>query len=204
MPIRVKICGITSEADALAAAAAGADAVGFVFYEKSPRYVTPSAARSIMAALPPLVIRVGVFVNPEEGLVREAVAAGIQVLQLHGEESPEFCRHQNVPVIKGFRLKDELSLLSCRDYQGLPWLLDSFVAGQAGGTGAVFNWDLALKAKSSNPVIVLAGGLTPDNVAEAIRRVRPYAVDVSSGVESAPGKKDAAKMRAFVAAARAA
>jgi len=204
MPVRVKICGITSEADALAAAAAGADAVGFVFYEKSPRHVTPAAARSIIAALPPLITRVGVFVNPEEGLVREAVAAGIQVLQFHGEESPEFCRQQNVPVIKGFRLKDELSLLSCRDYQGLPWLLDSFVAGQAGGTGAVFNWDLALKAKASNPLIILAGGLTSDNVAEAIRRVRPYAVDVSSGVESAPGKKDAAKMRAFVAAVRAA
>jgi phosphoribosylanthranilate isomerase len=204
MAVRVKICGITSEADAQAAVTAGADALGFVFYEQSPRHVTPARAAEIMAALPPFVTRVGVFVNPTVDLVRAAVGAGIQVLQLHGEESPDFCRQQTVPVIKGFRLRDELSLLTCRDYQGLPWLLDSYVAGQPGGTGAVFNWDLALKAKASNPLILLAGGLTPDNVAEAIRRVRPYAVDVSSGVETAPGKKDGARMRAFVAAARAA
>ncbi|WCJ58906.1 phosphoribosylanthranilate isomerase [Fontisphaera persica] len=204
MPVRIKICGITSAADAQAAVAAGADALGFVFYEKSPRYVTPAQAREIMAGLPPLVVRVGVMVNPAAELVQQAVQAGIQVLQFHGEETPEVCRQQAVPVIKGFRLQDELSLLGCREYTGLPWLLDSYVAGQAGGTGAVFNWELAVKAKASNPVIILAGGLTPDNVAEAVRRVRPYAVDVSSGVESAPGKKDAAKMRAFVAAVRAA
>lgn len=204
MPIRVKICGITSEGDAQAAVAAGADALGFVFYEKSPRYVTPAQARGIMATLPPFTLRVGVLVNPSVELVKEVLEAGIQVLQFHGEESPEICRAQRVPVIKGFRLQDELSLLSCRDYHGLPWLLDSYVAGQPGGTGAAFNWDLAVKAKASNATIILAGGLTPDNVAEAIRRVRPYAVDVSSGVETAPGKKDAAKMKALVAAARAA
>lgn len=204
MPVRVKICGITSATDAQAAVAAGADALGFVFFEKSPRFVTPAQAREIIATLPPLVLRVGVVVNPAAELVQQVLAAGIQVLQFHGEETPEQCRQQPVPVIKGFRLQDELSLLGCRDYTGLPWLLDSFVPGQAGGTGAVFNWELAVKAKASNPIILLAGGLTPDNVAEAVRRVRPYAVDVSSGVESAPGKKDAAKMRAFVAAARAA
>ncbi|MCX8157450.1 MAG: phosphoribosylanthranilate isomerase [Verrucomicrobiae bacterium] len=204
MPLRIKICGITSAADAQAAVAAGADALGFVFYEKSPRYVTPAQARDIVAALPPFVVRVGVLVNPAAELVQEVLAAGMQVLQFHGDETLEQCRQQPVPVIKGFRLQDELSLLTCRDYTGLPWLLDSYVAGQAGGTGAVFNWELAVKAKASNPLIILAGGLTPDNVAEAIRRVRPYAVDVSSGVEAAPGRKDAAKLRAFVAAARAA
>lgn len=204
MPVRIKICGITSVGDAQAAVGAGADALGFVFFEKSPRHLTPAQAREIIATLPPLVLRVGVFVNPAVELVQQARAAGIQVLQFHGEESPDFCRQQPVPVIKGFRLQDEFSLLGCREFTGLPWLLDSYVPGQPGGTGAIFNWELAIKAKASNPVILLAGGLTPDNVAEAVRRVRPYAVDVSSGVELAPGKKDAAKMRAFVAAARAA
>lgn len=202
MSVRVKICGITSVADARAALEAGADALGFVFYEASPRHVTLETAREIIAALPPFAARVGVFVNPAEDLVRQALACGLDTLQFHGEEPPEFCGRFGIRAIKGFRLQDDVALLTCMDYKGFPWLLDSFVPGQPGGTGAVFNWELAVKAKKSNPTIILAGGLTPANVAEAVRKVRPYAVDVSSGVESAPGKKDLAKLRAFIAAAK--
>jgi phosphoribosylanthranilate isomerase len=203
MPIRVKICGITNGQDAQAAVAAGADALGFVFSEKSPRYLTPEQAGEIIRTLPPFVARVGVFVNPAPALVQAAMAQGVDTLQFHGEEPADFCRSfAGARVIKAFRLQDEISLLACMDYKGLPWLLDSHVAGVAGGTGEIFNWDLAVKAKQSNPVILLAGGLTLKNVADAIHKVHPFAVDVSSGVEISPGKKDAAKIRAFMAAVR--
>ena len=199
---RVKICGITRLEDALGAVAAGADALGFMFYEPSPRFISCDAAAEIIRQLPPFVARVGVFVNADEATVRRTIAAtGIDTLQFHGDEAPEFCALFPLTTYKAFRLRDATSLDDCRRYPNLAWLLDSYLPGQPGGTGATFNWDLAIEAKKLNPNIILAGGLTPENAAEAVRRVRPYALDVSSGVESAPGRKDAAKVRAFIARA---
>ena len=203
MMTRVKICGITSEADALAAVEAGADALGFMFYEASARFIAAREAAAILGALPPFVVRVGVFVNATEERVREvAEECGLDALQFHGDETPEFCARFASRVIKAFRVRDEESLKGLSAYPVGAWLLDSYVPDQRGGTGALFNWDLALEAKTAGRPVILAGGLTPENVAEAVRRVQPYAVDVSSGVESSPGRKDPAKMRAFIQAVR--
>ncbi len=202
MSVKVKICGITSVADALAAAEAGADALGFMFYPPSPRYLSNAAAREIIRELPPFIARVGVFVDPTEEQVRQAIAeTGIDTLQFHGNETPEFCRRFGLKTLKAFRVRDAESLRETVPFTTEAWLLDSYVAGQLGGTGARFNWDLATEAALRHCVI-LAGGLTPENAAEAVRKVRPYGLDVSSGVESAPGRKDAAKVRAFIAAAK--
>lgn len=202
MIVKVKICGITSAADALAAVDAGADALGFMFYAASPRNVSFSVAAEIIRQLPPFVAKVGVFVNPAEDDVRRAISeCGLDTLQFHGEEPPEFCRRFGLKTMKAFRVRDAESLKQTEPYTSEAWLLDSYVAGQLGGTGARFNWDLATEAARQHTVL-LAGGLTPDNAAEAVRKVRPYGLDVSSGVESAPGKKDAAKARAFIAAAK--
>ena len=203
MNVKVKICGITSPADALTAVDSGADALGFMFYAPSPRCVSLASASEIIGKLPPLVAKVGVFVNPTEEEVRRAIAeCGIDTLQFHGEEPPEFCRRFGLKVIKAFRVRDAESILHTEAYSTEAWLLDSYVAGQLGGTGARFNWDLATDAARRHRSVILAGGLTPGNVAEAVRKVRPYGLDVSSGVESAPGKKDPAKVRAFIAAAK--
>lgn len=203
MSVRVKICGLTSVPDALAAVAAGADALGFMFYPPSPRNVTVEQAAAIIRELPPLVAKVGVFVNPTEADVRGAIeGAGIDTLQFHGEESPEFCRRFGLKSIKAFRVKDEAFLASLDGYGSEAWLLDAYVAGQLGGTGARFNWDLATQAIARGGRVILAGGLTPENAAEAVRQVRPYGLDVSSGVESAPGRKDAGKIQRFLAAAK--
>lgn len=203
MNVKVKICGITSPADALAAVEAGADALGFMFYAPSPRCVTLAGAAEIIAELPPLVAKVGVFVNPTEEEVRRAmIECGIDTLQFHGEEAPEFCRRFGLKVIKAFRVRDTASIEEAKHYPTEAWLLDSYVAGQLGGTGARFNWELATDAARTHRSVLLAGGLTPENAAEAVRIVRPYGLDVSSGVESAPGKKDAARVRAFIAAAK--
>lgn len=205
MSVRIKICGITNLEDALAAVDAGADALGFVFHPGSPRRLTPDQTAAITRALPPSVPRVGVFVDAQSTAVHEAIrVAGLNVLQFHGDESPEFCsRFTPCEVWKAFRIQDAASLDRLRDYPGVnAWLLDSYVAGRPGGTGAVFNWDLAREATRSGKPLILAGGLTPENVAEAIRHVRPFGVDVSSGVESAPGRKDPDKLRSFIAAAR--
>jgi phosphoribosylanthranilate isomerase len=205
MSVRVKICGITRAEDALAAVDAGADALGFMFVEASPRCVTPEQAAGILRELPPFVARVGVFVNPSADRVRAAIAeTGIDTLQFHGEETPAFCRQFGPRVIKAFRVRDAESLKPLADFRSETWLLDSFVAGKHGGTGAVFNWDLAAQAVKQGGRVILAGGLTPENVADAVRQVRPYALDVSSGVELSPGRKDAAKVRAFIAAAKSA
>lgn len=202
MIVKVKICGITSVADALAAVNAGADALGFMFYAPSPRNVAFGLAAEIIRQLPPLVAKVGVFVNPTEDEVRRAIGdCGLDTLQFHGEETPEFCRRFGLKTMKAFRVRDAESLEQTKPYASEAWLLDSYVAGQLGGTGARFNWDLATDAARRHTVL-LAGGLTPENAAEAVRNVRPYGLDVSSGVESAPGKKDAAKVRAFIAAAK--
>jgi phosphoribosylanthranilate isomerase len=202
--VRIKICGITNLEDALIAVGAGADALGFVFAAGSPRRVTPDTAARIAGRLPPFVARVGVFVNESAEKVRETAAlCGLDTLQFHGCETPAFCREfAPLKVCKAFRVESAASLESLPDYPVDAWLLDSFVPGQAGGTGAVFNWDLAAAAQRHGRPLVLAGGLTPGNVAQAIEQVRPYAVDVSSGVEAAPGRKDPARVIAFCEAVR--
>lgn len=201
--VKVKICGITSREDALGALEAGADALGFVFYSKSPRYIAPKAAAEIIASLPPFISNVGLFVNGSDQEVRQIVErTGIDTLQFHGDESAEDCAPFLRHCIKAFRIADVDSLNQLPDFHTRAWLLDSFVPGEQGGTGVTFNWALAKQAVSLNRPVILAGGLTADNVQEAIRQVRPYAVDVSSGVESAPGKKDLAKVRAFIQSAK--
>jgi phosphoribosylanthranilate isomerase len=204
MPVKVKICGITNLADGLAAAEAGADALGFVFCEQSPRCVSVEAAAAIIRGLPPFVIKVGVFVNAHEDLVVQAAReCGLTLLQFHGEESPAYCLQFGLMSMKAFRIRDAASLQAALDYHTEAWLFDAYNPDRAGGTGETFNWDLALQARGWGRPIFLAGGLTLDNVAEAVRRVQPYGVDVSSGVEAAPGKKDQAKVRAFIQAAKA-
>ena len=203
---RVKICGITSVEDALAAVEAGADALGFMFYPASPRVVRAATVRSITDRLPPFVARVGVFVDAPESEVRSAVReCGLDTVQLHGGELPEICRRlAPLGVIKAFRMEGEATLARLADYRDWAWLLDAYVAGAHGGTGKTFNWEWAAEAVRRGGRVILAGGLTPENVGRAVSAVRPYAVDVSSGVESSPGRKDPVRMRALVAAVRAA
>jgi phosphoribosylanthranilate isomerase len=199
----VKICGITSVADGLAAAEAGADALGLMFYEPSPRNISIQAAAEIGRQLPPFVIKAGVFVNAPEELVLRAIGeCALNIVQFHGDESPEYCGLFPVMTLKAFRIKDAESLQRLPDFKTDAWLLDAHVADKPGGTGEKFNWDLALEAQKLGRPIFLAGGLTPENVADAVRKVHPYGVDVSSGVESSPGKKDHAKVRAFIKAAK--
>jgi phosphoribosylanthranilate isomerase len=205
MDIKVKICGLTNVEDALAAIQAGADLLGFVLWEKSPRHVTIERAREIARQLPPGIRRVGVFVDATVEQVMFSLRIGdFSALQFHGQESPSFCRQFGVMTIKAFRVRDAGSLQGMAGYDTDAFLLDSQVEGQPGGTGETFDWTLAAAAKKFNKPIFLAGGLTPQNVAAAVRAAQPFGVDVSSGVEAAPGKKDAQKMRDFVAAARAA
>lgn len=200
--VRVKICGITNVDDALHAAACGADALGLVFYAKSPRCVTPAQARAIGAALPPFVVRVGLFVNEvPERIAAIATECGLDAVQLHGDEPPAACNLAPLRVVKVLRVRDEASLVGHEQYDVSALLLDTWVADSFGGTGTSFNWALAAAIARQRPVI-LAGGLTPDNVAAAIRQVRPYGVDVSSGVESAPGRKDPAKVARFIRTAK--
>jgi phosphoribosylanthranilate isomerase len=196
---RIKICGITRVEDALAAAHSGADALGLVFYDKSPRYVTPKQAAKLAAAIPPFVTLVGLFVNPGAEAVQEILQqVPLDVLQFHGEEEPTFCAQFNRPYLKAVRVKHGVDLVQCaaryKDAQGL--LLDAFIEGTHGGTGLSFDWTL-IPHNLPLPVI-LSGGLHVNNVADAIKQVRPWAVDVSSGVEAAKGIKDAAKIAAFI------
>ncbi|HAF43856.1 MAG TPA: phosphoribosylanthranilate isomerase [Gallionellaceae bacterium] len=196
---RIKICGITREQDVLAVANGGADALGLVFYEKSPRHVSTDQAAMLVRAVAPFVTVVGLFVNPTAAFVREVLAkVPLDLLQFHGEETPEFCRQFGRPYLKAIRVKAGVDLVECAaryaDAQGL--LLDAYVEGTQGGTGESFDWAL-IPPKLPLPVI-LSGGLHAGNVAQAIKQVRPYAVDVSSGVEAAKGIKDAAKVAAFI------
>ena len=204
--MRIKICGITRVEDAVAAIAAGADALGFIFVESSPRHITPAAAAAIIRSLPPFVAKVGVFVNASAAVIRDTAAfCGLDTLQFHGDESPAFCQaFAPLKTIKAFRPASRAALPEWQRYATDAWLLDSAVPGQFGGTGQVADWDLARAAARLERPLILAGGLNPENVTEAIRQVQPYAVDVSSGVEARPGEKDPAKLRAFLAAARAA
>lgn len=199
---KVKICGITSLDDALMAVDAGADALGFVFFEKSPRYLGPEAAARVIARIPPLVQVVGLFVNAELDFVnRTADSCGLDIVQLHGEESPAYCRLVRRRVMKAFRVRGPESLIPMAQYQVSAYLLDAYSPNAYGGTGERFDWDCAVAAKERGP-IVLAGGLNPDNVAFAVAKVAPYAVDVSSGVESVPGRKDPEKVRRFILEAK--
>ncbi|MBM4032342.1 MAG: phosphoribosylanthranilate isomerase [Planctomycetes bacterium] len=202
--VHVKICGITRPEDAIAAAEAGADAIGLVFAE-SPRRVSVEQARAILAEAPPFVTPVGLFVNEAlEGMLATCESLRIRTVQLHGDERPEVAQAlaaNGLCVIKAFRVGGEADLQALDGYPAAAYLLDSRGAGKRGGTGVPLDWGLAARATALGRII-LAGGLTPDNVAEAVRRVRPYAVDVSSGVEARPGIKDPAKVGAFIAAAR--
>jgi phosphoribosylanthranilate isomerase len=199
--VRVKICGITCLVDAVRAAEAGAHALGFVFYRQSPRWVPLSTASRICASLPPFISKVGVFVNAtEKEILRVIEECGLDVVQLHGEEPPAFCRRFPTRVIKAFRIRDADDLRTLARYRADGYLLDTFLERARGGTGRTFNWSLAIEAKRRGRRIILAGGLTPGNVAEAIRKVHPFGVDVSSGVETSPGRKSPAKIIAFLKA----
>ena len=199
---RVKICGITSTQDAAAAVDAGADAVGLVFAPGTPRQIAPEAAAAVVERLPPLVAVVGVFVDhPLDEVLRIVAALRLHAVQLHGQESEDFSRRMPVPVIRAIRVRDASSLRPMETYPADAFLLDAHVEGRHGGTGVVVPWDLALRAKGRKPLF-LSGGLRPETVAEAVRRVRPYGVDVSSGVEASPGRKDHQKVREFIANVR--
>lgn len=196
--VRVKICGITNVDDALLAVEAGADALGFVFYSKSPRCVTPEQTAEVIRVLPPFVQAVGLFVNETaervNGVAREC---RLDMVQLHGDETPAYCDLMERRVVKVFRVKDGATIAAMQQYRVGGYLLDTWSSAAYGGTGHTFDWELIRDAGQHGPLI-LAGGLTPDNVAEAVKRVRPYAVDVSSGVEASPGKKDPARVREFI------
>lgn len=203
MATAVKICGITRLEDALTAARCGAHAIGFVFHRPSPRYVPPEKAGAIIRALPPFVTTVALFVDAQPQQVREALSqAPVNLLQFHGAETPEYCRQFGLPYMKAVRVRTGVDLLQyASDYQDAKaLLLDAFVDGVHGGTGATFDWDLIPQGLPLP--VVLSGGLNSANVTGAIRKVRPWAVDVSSGVEAGKGIKDAAKIAAFISGAR--
>jgi phosphoribosylanthranilate isomerase len=201
--VKVKVCGMTSLKDALVAVEEGADAVGFIFYKKSPRSVTMKIVREIVLELPPFVDTVGVFVDESAVQINKiADYCNLDIIQLHGDESPTFCKRIRRKVIKAFRIKDMQSVKKISSFQVSGFLLDTFSENLHGGTGKVFDWNLVLPAKKFGPVI-MAGGLTPNNVQQAVRQVRPYGVDVCSGVESEPGIKDHKKLRAFLKNAKA-
>lgn len=203
MAARVKICGITRIEDGLAAARLGAHAIGLVFYAGSPRAVLPAQARSIITALPPFIVTVGLFVNADAQTVRDTLTvAPVQLLQFHGDEAPDFCSSFGLPYLRAVRVKSGVDLLQYAEefHTAKGLLLDAWVEGVRGGTGAIFDWSLI--PRDLPLPVVLSGGLTAGNVEQAVRSVRPWAVDVSSGVESAKGIKDAVKMEAFMTGVR--
>jgi len=200
--VKVKICGITELDDALKAHELGADLVGFIFFEKSPRKVDPAYARTIIKRLPADLLKVGLFLNQHSGTVK-AIAEGcrLNVLQLHGDEKPDYCEglRKEFKIIKSFKVRDPSSVVGVNSYKDSVdyYLFDTYVKGMPGGTGRNFNWDI-LKGKAFKKPIFLAGGLTPKNVGDAVRKVAPYAVDVASGVEKSPGKKDHKLLKEFI------
>lgn len=199
---KIKICGITNLEDALLAADLGVDALGFIF-AKSPRQITPAKVLEISRKLPPFISRVGVFVDAfPENINSVADICGLDIIQLHGSESPEQIQRFKKKVIKAFRIKSVADLEEFPAYKVDAYLLDSYSSELPGGTGKTFDWKLALEAKKFGRPIILSGGLTPENVAEAIKITGPYAVDASSGVEERPGKKDKEKLKRFVEAIR--
>lgn len=199
MRTRVKICGITRQEDAMAAVAAGCDAIGLVFYRPSPRYVSPEKAAQIVVSLPPFVSVVGLFVDAEPDEILQVMKlVRLNLLQFHGDETPEACERFGMPYMKAIRVKSDTNLLQYAEQfkHAQALLLDAFIEGVPGGTGQVFDWNII--PKTLPLPVVLAGGLSPDNVVQAIRQVQPYAVDVSGGVELNKGIKDAAKVAAFM------
>ena len=204
MSVKVKICGITSPADGIAAADAGADMIGLMFCPQSPRHVSIEVAGQIAQAVPPFVVKVGVFVSASEELVAEAIAScGLSLLKFHGDESPEFCASFGNRAFKAYRGVPDASERTYIRNEAPALLVDAAVSGSYGGTGLTADWSAAARLAKHYPLL-LAGGLNPDNVAEAVRQVIPWGVDVASGVESSPGKKDPGRMRSFVQAVRSA
>ena len=202
--VRVKVCGLTNELDAGRAAKFGACALGFIFYKKSPRFVSPFKARKIIETLPPFVTTVGVFVNQPFGAVKDIIEhCGLGIVQLHGDEDPHFCqriRRSKTKVIKVVRVDDSINISALKEYQGK---VDAFLFDTAddkvnGGTGRTFNWKLLSDVKSLNIPIILSGGLNAQNVIEPVNELKPYAVDVNSTIEETPGKKDPKKMKEFI------
>ena len=196
---RIKVCGITGKEDARAAVAAGADGLGFIFVKQSPRLVDPDMVRAITGELPPFVDSIGVFCDEKIEVVEEIVNyCRLTLVQLHGSESPEYCRTVSCPVIKSFAIHRQSESEELAAYSGVVsgFLLDTYHKDMAGGTGMVFDWELVEQIQPPGPII-LAGGLNPENVGEAIRQVKPFAVDVNSGVEYQPGRKDTDKLKSF-------
>jgi len=204
---KVKICGITSLEDALDAVNLGADALGFNFYEKSPRYISPEAARSIILQLPDDLSKVGIFVNESsDDVLENARMAEIDTIQFHGDETPHFVseasQRTGLAVIRALRVTQSFKAENAMEYDSHAILLDSYSKGEIGGTGATFDWDIARDVRTLVERLYLAGGLSESNVADAIRKVRPFAVDACSRLESQPGKKDRDKVRKFISAVR--
>jgi phosphoribosylanthranilate isomerase len=193
--VKVKICGITNIDDALYAAELDAAALGFIFVKSSPRYIAPRTAQKIIQELPPFIVPVGIFVDvPQQEIIGVIEQTGIKCVQLHGNETPKQLAGFPVPVYKSFRVDSSFNLEILRRYKGSAYLLDTKISGELGGTGKTFDWEIAVKAKEYGHII-LAGGLKPENIIEAVQIVQPYAVDVNSGVEQCPGKKDCGKLK---------
>lgn len=201
--IKIKICGITNLDDALLAIEYGADALGFIFYAQSRRAITAEKAKGIIDKLPPLTLKIGVFVDEKPEIIRDTMnMCRLDGVQLHGSETPEFCRLFRRRVIKSFKPESDQHIEGIGDYDVDAFLLDSYHPDMAGGTGTTFDWELAVAAKMFGKPVILSGGLNPENVADAVRLVTPYAIDVASGVESFPGKKDPEKLKNFIEQAR--
>ena len=204
MTVRIKVCGITRFEDAKVAASIGVDAIGFIFYKRSPRYISPEEAAIIIKQLPPFVSRVGVFVDEDpEKVVGIARATGIDTIQLHGTESPRYCGKIPLPVIKAFSIEPETDLSLLEQYHVSGFLLDTWASGQRGGTGRTFDWTIARNACVKYDRVILAGGLNPANLVEALESVHPYGIDINSGVEIKPGIKNPRKIHDAVRIVRA-
>ena len=202
--VKIKICGITNLEDAVNSVKAGCNALGFIFYRKSPRYITPEKASQIIKHIPPHILKIGVFVNTKEKAIkRTAKLCNLDMLQFHGTESPEFCKKfKGYKIIKAFRVKDKIELKDLLNYKPFAYLFDTFVKSRVGGTGKKFNWMLVRHLSGFRKPIFLSGGLNEKNVKEAIKQVRPDWLDVSSSVEIKPGKKDYKKVKKFISLAR--
>jgi len=195
--VKIKVCGITNLEDAQLACGLGADALGFIFYKKSPRFVSSVTAKSINDSLPPFVNTVGVFVNALLSEIDQILkTVPLKLIQLHGDETPDYCRQILLPALKVFRVKNDFDLSIMKKYKTSGFLLDTYHDQSYGGTGETFNWNIAKEAKKYGPIVV-SGGLNSKNVRQAVEFVHPYAVDVCSGVEAEPGKKDSRKLKAF-------
>lgn len=200
---KIKICGITNTEDALSAVRMGADALGFIFVKKSKRYIEPRMASQITKHLPPFVKKVGVFTNEELSVIRDITAeVKLDLLQIHGDETPEYCGKLEIPYIKAFRIKDETSLNEVKEYNTDYILFDTYSKDEYGGTGKAFDWEILNGRAFENKYVILSGGLNPGNAGEAVSLLKPYAVDVSSGVEESPGKKDIEKINKFIEAVK--